>query len=116
LSQMMERLPFTLFVAAVHKQKHLARFMSAADDPYDLALKITMDRLLHFLESSGEVQLPIVAEARGKVEDNSLREAFLGIFSKGAFTSTAEKFNKLDCALVFQAKLKNIAGTQIADL
>jgi|SRR5882672_1872831 len=116
LSQMMERLPFTLFIAAVHKQKHLARFATAADDPYDLALKITMDRLLHFLEANGEVQLPIVAEARGKVEDNSLREAFRGIFLKGAVVSPAEKFKGLDCALVFQPKLKNIAGTQIADL
>ena len=75
-----------------------------------------MDRVLHFLESNGEVQLPLVAEARGKLEDKSLSGAFGGLLVTGGIDAPADKFKKLDLALVFQPKLKNIIGTQIADL
>jgi hypothetical protein len=116
LSQTMARIPFTLFLVAIHKQRHLARFLSASEDPYELALKITMDRLVHFLDWKGELDLPIVAEARGKAEDNSLFTAFGRIFATGAVSHSAEKLQKLRCPIVFQPKLKNIVGTQIADL
>ncbi len=40
-----------------------------------------MERLLSFLWSEDETQLPMVAEARGKQEDKSLELAFLRILS-----------------------------------
>ena len=116
LSALMDRLPFTLFIAAIHKQKHYDRAASAAEDPYGLALKFTMERLVHFLQAQGETRLPLVAEARGKKEDHALREVFTGILAGGTDSVSAESFKKLDCSLVFQPKRNNIVGNQLADL
>ena len=66
--------------------------------------------------SAKELQLPIVAEARGKQEDKSLELAFLRTMSAGTQFVKAEDFKTLNCPLVFRSKRDNIAGTQIADL
>lgn len=116
LSALMERLPFTLFIAAIHKQRHFERYAAAAEDPYGLALKFTMERLVHFLEAQGETQLPVVAEARGKNEDHALREVFTRIITDGTRFRPAAQFKKLDCTLTFQPKRNNIVGNQLADL
>src|SRR5438093_13630756 len=43
ISQLVESLPFTLFVSGVRKQEHKARSGGAATNPYDLALEFTME-------------------------------------------------------------------------
>ncbi len=116
LSAMMDRLPFRLFIAAIHKQQHLDRHAAAAEDPYDLALTFTMERLVHFLAAQGETVLPLVAEARGKNEDNALRLTFARITTQGTASCSAEEFKRLEFTLTFQSKRNNIVGNQLADL
>lgn len=116
LSRMVERLPFTLFISAIHKQQHLHRCGATADEPYGLALKLTVEPLAHFLDSKGETQLPIVAEARGKNEDNALRQDFAQILAHTTASRSAAQLHPLDLTLTFQPKRNNIAGNQIADL
>lgn len=115
LSALMARLPFTLFIAAIHKQRHFDH-SAAAEDPYGLALKFTLERLVHFLTVQGETQLPLVAEARGKQEDNALRQVFAGMLTEGTEDCPAEQFKQLDYTLSFQPKHNNIVGNQLADL
>lgn len=116
LSDTMERLPFTLFISAIHKQAHQQQRGGDAENPYELALAFTLERLVHFLDAAGETHLPIVAEARGKREDNSLEKVFYRIMARGTETVNAEQFKRLDCPLSFQSKKNNIIGVQIADL
>lgn len=116
LSATMEQAPFTLFISAVRKKEHLQRDATNAANPYDLALEFTMEGLVHFLESEGETHLPIVAEARGKQEDNTLEKVFYRIMSQGTAFRPAEQFKRFDCTLSFQRKTNNIVGTQLADL
>lgn len=75
-----------------------------------------MERLVPFLDSQGETQLPVVAEARGKNEDYALREVFARIITEGTDCLPAEQFKTLDCTLTFQPKRNNIVGSQMADL
>jgi hypothetical protein len=72
--------------------------------------------LVQLLEAAGETQLPIVAEARGKREDNSLEQVFYRLMARGTETVMRERFKRLDCPLTFQSKKNNIVGVQIADL
>lgn len=116
LSDMMERLPFTLFISAIHKQAHQQQRGSDAENPYELALAFALEPLAHFLDTVGEAHLPIVAEARGKREDNSLEQVFRRIMAHGTEAVNAERFKRLDCPLSFQSKKNNIVGVQIADL
>jgi len=116
LSGLLERLPFTLFITAVRKQTHAEQYGKDAASPYDLALEATLEHLVHFLQAHGETRLPIVAEARGKLEDNSLEQVFYRLMARGTANRPAEQFKRLDCPLTFQSKKNNIAGIQLADL
>ena len=75
-----------------------------------------MEHLVHFLESTGETHLPIMAEARGKQEDNALEQSFYRLMARGTENRPAEQFKRLDCPLTFQSKKNNLAGIQLADL
>ncbi len=76
LTGLIERLPFTLFVTAIHKEPYRDRYGDGARNPYDVALEYSFERVLHFMESNRKTHLPVVAEARGKNEDNALRASF----------------------------------------
>jgi hypothetical protein len=116
LSDIMDQLPFTLFISAIQKQAHLEQRGGEAANPYDLALEFTMEGLFHFLNAQGEKHLPIVADARGKREDNMLGQVFSRMMTNGTANVSAEQFQQLDCPLSFQSKKINILGVQLADL
>lgn len=116
LSAMMGRLPFTLFTTVIHKHAHKARYGDGARNPYDVALEYSFERILHFMESHEEMALPVIAEARGKNEDNELRASFHRLMTEGTYYNRAERFRKLICPISFRRKQDNIAGVQLADL
>ncbi len=116
VSDFVRNAPFTLFIVGIHKDEHLARFGETARSPYDLALDHTMEMVLHFLQGCGETHLPIVAEARGKREDDQLRTAFQELMQNGTRQHSAEQFRRLLCPLTFRRKTDNIGGLQLADL
>lgn len=116
LSELMKNLPYTLFVSAVRKDRHKDRYGSNAVNPYDLALEFTLERLIHFVESKKLSELPFVAEARGKNEDETLERCFYRMMNAGTDFIKGERFKKLNCPLVFRRKFDNIAGIQLADL
>lgn len=116
LSAIMEAVPFTLLVSAIHKQRHLEQDRDGAANPYDLGLAFALERLAHFLERAGERTLPLIAEARGRNEDNDLRQVFFRVLANGTAGCSAERFKALDCDLHFQPKRNNLIGTQLADL
>jgi hypothetical protein len=116
LSALMERLPFALFVTVIHKHGYKARYGDGARNPYDVALEYSFERILHFMESHKETALPVIAEARGKNEDNALRASFHRLMTEGTYYNKAERFRKLTCPISFRRKQDNIAGVQLADL
>jgi uncharacterized protein DUF3800 len=116
ISQLIQDVPFTLFVSGIRKQEHKARFGSGATSPYELALQFTMERVSSFLRNEKECLLPVVAEARGKNEDHALESVFLRILAGGTGSLGPAQFQGLKCPLVFRSKQDNVAGIQIADL
>jgi len=116
LSDLMMSLPYTLFVSAVRKDHHKNRYGARAVNPYDLVLEFTLERLMHFVESTGVQELPFVAEARGRKEDNTLERCFYRFMSEGTDYIHASRFRQVRCSLVFRNKFDNIAGIQLADL
>ncbi|MDZ8118200.1 DUF3800 domain-containing protein [Pontiella agarivorans] len=116
LSELMKDLPYTVFISAVRKDHHRSRYGANAVNPYDLALKFTLERLIHFIEDKRIQELPFVAEARGKNEDQALERSFYRMMVNGTDFIRGERFKVLDCPLVFRRKFDNIAGVQLADL
>jgi hypothetical protein len=116
LTAMMKKLEFTLFITVINKNSHKAKYGTVAENPYDLALIYSFERILHFLEANNEIDLPITAEARGRNEDNELASTFYRLMNQGTAFNVAKRFKKLNCQLTFRRKSDNIAGMQIADL
>lgn len=116
LTDLMRDLPFTLFITAIRKQRHKERYGIAASNPYDLALTFTFERVQHFLKGAGEHRLPVIAEARGRNEDNELEAAFYRLMTHGTSYVSADVFKQLNCPITFRRKQDNIVGLQLADL
>ena len=116
IGEFVDSLTFTLFITGINKEKHLKWHGSNARNPYHVALAFTMERVLHFMESNDETELPLIAEARGEKENQELEREFYKIMTMGTKQTASEGFKKLTCPLVFKSKKHNIAGIQIADL
>ncbi|HEX8408653.1 MAG TPA: DUF3800 domain-containing protein, partial [Thermoanaerobaculia bacterium] len=61
----------------------------------------------------GQGQVTLLAEARGKNEDDALRLAFLQLLKHGSYY---HDFESIDFDLKFVSKKANVLGHQIADL
>ena len=108
---------YALIASVIRKQSHKDRYGLWAENPYDLALKFALERLLPLLEDAGQNEVQIVAEARGRREDNELRLTFLRTINEGTEYISAERFRKIKFRpLQFKPKTMNIIGTQMADL
>ncbi len=105
---------FLLCMVVVESYK--TRYEDKARNPYDVALEYNFERVLCFLESQNETALPVIAEARGKLEDDELRASFYKLMTKGTYYHRAACFRLLDCPISFRRKNDNIAGIQLADL
>ena len=116
LSELIQSLPFTLFITCIKKEDHKKRYGEGAKNPYDIALEYTFERILHFMEVNHTFDLPVIAEARGKQEDNALRASFQKLLTEGTYYNNATRFNKLNSPISFRSKRDNICGIQIADL
>ena len=116
MSSLLKGLKFHLFIVGIDKSKHKTRYAEKAQNPYELGFTFLFERLLYFLEMKNEVQMPVVAESRGRNEDIELEAAFYKLLNKGTYYNGASRFNKLSCRLIFCDKKQNITGLQLADL
>jgi hypothetical protein len=116
INQIMSESEYTLIVSVIRKQEHKDRYGIYAENPYDLALMFCMERLLPLLEEIGQIKVQLIAESRGKREDDELMLSFLRIANQGTNFIPAERFKKIDFKLRFVPKAMNVIGTQLADL
>lgn len=107
---------YELIGAFIKKQLHKERYGMAALHPYDLAMKFAMERLQRLLRDAGQTEVLVVAESRGKKEDNELELSFRRIADTGTEYIRSDLFQQIDFQLEFRQKEKNLVGTQLADL
>lgn len=113
LDQLIAQLDFSIIAAAILKREHIARYGDRAVHPYHLSLEFVMERFVLTMRRQGQGnQGHILAESRGKVEDNLLKEEFFRLKSEGSHYQTFEEIT----TLWTERKRKNIVGLQIADL
>lgn len=116
MSSLMQNLPYSLVVAGVRKDHLLAFSADASANPYTVALGMAMESVIGLLKSTGERELPLVAETRGAKEDAELERAFQELMFDGVGVGDGIAPVTPDCLLVFRNKRDNIAGLQLADL
>lgn len=116
INEIMSQPGYDLIAAVIRKQEHKAKYGRHATNPYDFALTLGMERLLPLLENKGQKEVYLIAEARGKREDDELRLSFLNIVTYGTDFVSLERFRKIKFHLRFKPKAMNVVGTQLADL
>ncbi|MFC1807942.1 DUF3800 domain-containing protein [Candidatus Omnitrophota bacterium] len=116
INKIMSDSDYSLIASVIRKQEHKDKYGLNADNPYDLAMMFCMERLLPFLEERSQEKVHLIAESRGKKEDDELMLSFLRIANQGTNFITAERFKKIDFKLRFVPKAMNVIGTQLADL
>jgi hypothetical protein len=108
---------FVLCAVVLDKKSHLTRYKTAAYHPYHYCLNVILERYTFFLEEVDGLG-DVMSEARGKVEDNALRNAYQNFFNNG--TSFC-KINKVQKRLTskdikLRTKEKSTEGLELADL
>jgi len=112
LTTLMTALPATLVAVLIDKPAFVGRYHNPVS-PYDYALETGLERVHRHLESLGQSACltPVIVEARGRKEDDSLELAFRRV---------RDGNNALNRPLPFQVvmvpKSANSAGLQMADL
>lgn len=118
LTRMIGGAPFRLCVAVIDKLRHRAKYADPWN-PYEVALRFCMERLLNCLqrhEQAGRL-VHVVFESRGKNEDADLELEFRRITANQAnWGYRAPDFSYARFEPVFARKDANAAGLQLADL
>lgn len=103
-------------ISIVIDKAGLANRYVRPDDPYELSLGLALERLSDWAKMTGADTCPIIAEARGKRENNALAAEHLRILQHGNNVVPARLFANLKMPLEFVHKERNLIGHQIADL
>lgn len=118
LSAIIGAAPFHLVSVVIRKDALQARYKTP-ENPYHLALKFGLERVCAFLRQQGEwaagkaenPHVHLIAEKRGKNEDDELELEFRRICGGGNFNGEAFPFE-----VIFADKRSNSSGLQLADL
>jgi len=110
---MMATLPYTVIAVCIRKALHKARYGVLSRNPYVLALQYGMERVKCYLGESDQTEVVMVAESRGRNEDDSLRAAFFDLMQRG---TAYHSFLHMNIRLMFVRKERNLPGLQLADL
>jgi len=116
LTRLMAETQYQVIASVIRKGGLKDRYGTQARNPYDLALKFAMERLLPLLEEVGQDEVNLIAESRGRREDRELEESFGGIVENGTEYVDRQRFGNIRFHLQIQPKAANVVGIQLADL
>lgn len=107
----------TVFAVVIDKDSHWKRAYRKLRHPYHYCLHALLERYATFLDRAGCVG-DVMAESRGRNEDEGLKNEFSNIYSTGTTFAKAALFKSRLTSHELKVKKKesNIAGLQIADL
>jgi Protein of unknown function (DUF3800) len=124
LAGFIDAIDATLFCAVIRKNEYLRRYGPTRPvdaylpvDLYLMALDFVLERIVKFLEELDLSQGTVIAEARGKREDEQVRAEYRELRHRGTQFVSAERFTRvLAPDLEFRTKNQGVAGLEIADV
>jgi len=108
---------YLLVTVVIDKKSHIERYGAAAYHPYHYCLAVLLERYCGFLNHF-HAQGDVMAESRGRREDQQLRAAYHRVYENGTYFHEAEFFQRVLTSKEIKLKPKsaNSAGLQLADL
>jgi hypothetical protein len=119
LDELVRKAPFQVISCVIDKQKHVDKYGLSAWNPYSIALKMCMERLLLYLRSNCTKgsKVHVVFECRGKDEDAELELEFRRIIAgQSTWGWINRDFSDFEWEPRFAKKAVNSTGLQLADL
>ena len=116
LDNLIKNSKFKIIASAINKDKLIQLYGPRADNPYNMSLSFILERSIFYTDNIGCSSVGIIAESRGKKEDNHLFTQYQLILSNGTRYITNERFKNKIKSFKFINKSENNIGTQIADL
>ena len=107
-----------IFTVVMDKKEHIEKYPVRTFDPYVYSLAVLLNRVRGFLVQKGEYA-DIIAESRGKVEDQQIMKAYRELRETGSYYGdTGEYYQKAypEKELIIKRKDNNVAGLQLADV
>lgn len=118
LNAIMENSTYHIISTVIDKRKLIQKYPTPYN-PYEIAVKFCMEDLQLFLKAKKELgtTVPILFEARGQREDNTLELEFRRICDNESNWGYKEiDFKSFNYDLIFAQKSLNLNGLQLADM
>jgi len=122
ISQFIARLDFKILIAALDKEDHYRTYgVKKVDawlpkDIYSMLFTFVLERFVAFLRQNGGIKGKVVAESRGRKEDQRVQYWYSTILQNGTQFYRDWQFQEvLPTAVEFKPKGDNILGLQISD-
>jgi len=116
LDGLIKKSEFKIIASAINKDKLIQLYGPRADNPYNISLSFILERSVFYADNINCKSIEIIAESRGKKEDNHLSTQYQLILSNGTKYVTSSRFKNKIKSFKFIEKSENNIGTQIADL
>jgi hypothetical protein len=117
LLSLLSELNYTIITVVIDKKKHLLKYRNQAYHPYHYCLCAMLERYTGWLRYFGQIG-DVMAEARGKKEDEALADAYRRFHREGTDWMDSSVFQKHLTSKEVKLKKKedDINGLQLADL
>lgn len=109
---------YTVVCCSILKEPYIRQY-GKLNDVYAQSLSFLMERTVFYLDSivdAGSADLSIIAEKRGKKEDQNLYDYFINLLDKGTYWVSPKRLKNYFKKFIFCAKREDINCLQIADL
>lgn len=111
---------YTIVSCCVLKEEYIRKY-GKLSDVYAISLSFIIERTVFFLDKEkinkrSPIELSVVAECRGKKEDNNLLNYYNKLLDRGTHFVKSDRIKEYFTSFKFKDKREDIAGLQISDL
>ena len=117
LMSLIKDMDYAICAVVLDKKTHLDRYQKSAFHPYHYCMNVLLERYTFYLQEKG-FKGDVLAEARGKKEDQSLKEEYKRFYEGGTYfcrPSTIQQF-LTSKEIKIKPKTKMFVGLEFADL
>ena len=114
---LLEDMEYAICAVVLDKKSHLARYQKSAFHPYHYCMNVLLERYVFYLQENGFIG-DVLAEARGKKEDQALKEEYRRFYEGGTYFCKSNYIQQFLTSkeIKIKPKSKMFVGLEFADL
>lgn len=114
---LLKDMEYAICAVVLDKKAHLERYQKSAFHPYHYCINVLLERYVFYLQENGFIG-DVLAEARGKKEDQALKEEYRLFYEGGTYFCKSSYIQRFLTSKEIKIKPKNkmFAGLEFADL